>query len=243
MAVYFVSDFHLGEGDASADATKAGLFRRFLDIRGDDMQRLIILGDLFDFWFEYRHLIPKHNLRMLYWLGDLVTAGVEVSYVAGNHDHWMGDFLPRELGIRLLREKVEIETPKGKILAMHGDGVVKSDHGYRLLRRILRNRFNVALYRLLPPTLAFSLAKGAARMSRSRSGSRPPESFMDGYLDFAKGKFQDGYFAFVCGHTHHPELRRMGDHFYVNSGDWIKHFSFVRYAGEEFSLEYASDLV
>lgn len=241
MAIYFLSDFHLGEGDRPSEARKLRLFEKFLELHLDDMEHLVVLGDLFDFWFEYRHLIPKHHLHILFRLAELVKAGIRVSYIAGNHDHWMGNFLSSELGITIIRAKLEIETDAGKILAMHGDGLAKSDRGYRVLKKILRNRFCVGLYKLLPPNLAYWLAHGAARSSRLHNSQRPSDGFRREYREFAVQKLREGYFAFICGHTHYPELEKIDDSYYVNSGDWITHFSYVRFSEGKFELASLAD--
>jgi UDP-2,3-diacylglucosamine hydrolase len=238
MAIYFISDFHLGSDSREAEKRKFDLFCTFVQQCRHDMDRLIVLGDMFDFWFEYRHLIPKRNLHLLFKMHELVRAGVSISYLAGNHDHWMDDFLDQELGIELVPDRLEIDTPHGKLLAVHGDGLAKPDWSYRLLKRILRNRVNIGFYRLLPPVVAFGVAHLAARRSRRRSSHRAPETFIDGYIDYAKEKFAEGYYALVCGHTHHPEIRDIDGHYYVNSGDWIRHYSYVRFDGDRFELKY-----
>jgi UDP-2,3-diacylglucosamine hydrolase len=237
MSIYFVSDFHLGEGDAQSERRKHELFRRFVGRVGADLQQLVVLGDLFHFWFEYRQLIPKRNLHVLFELRDLVQRGVSVSYVTGNHDFWMDDFMERELDIQVFRDILELDTRQGKILATHGDGLLPSDRGYRLLRAVLRHPVNIALYRLLPPSLAYGLARGAARLSRRHSAARPEESFLERYRDAARRKLDDGYFAFVCGHTHLPEIKRYDEKYYVNSGDWFRHFTYVRFGDGRFAMQ------
>jgi UDP-2,3-diacylglucosamine hydrolase len=241
MAIYFISDFHLGEGLEKQERAKLTRFDLFLERTGDDLEHLIILGDLFDFWFEYKHLIPKRHLQILFKLRSLVDAGIPVSYVAGNHDHWMGDFLPQEMKIDLHRDLMEIDTPRGKILAMHGDGLAKSDWKYRLLKSILRNRLCIALYKLLPPTLAFNLAHRTSRKSREHTSQRHPNSFLEEDVAYAQRRFAEGYHAFICGHTNHPDISPIGDNYYVNTGDWIENFSYVRYDDGKFELGYLAD--
>jgi len=236
MSLYFLSDFHLGAGDEKNEARKYRLFLKFLEKEREEIEQLVILGDLFDFWLEYRHLIPKRHLHILFKLHDLVRSGIKVQYIAGNHDYWMGDFLHKELGIEHVPDKIEINTPQGTILAMHGDGLFQSDRTYRFFRGMLHNRFNVALYRLLPPTLAYFLAHRISGTSRKHSSQYPAEGFLERYYQFAQSKFEEGYFAFICGHTHYPEIRQFGGNYYVNSGDWITNFCYVRYSEGRFEL-------
>jgi len=237
MAVYFLSDFHLGGSEPAQETRKLGLFEEFIARHRDDLEHLVLLGDLFDFWFEYRHLIPKRNLQLLFLLRDLLASGVPITYVTGNHDHWIGDFLSTELGIEVVGDRLELETPAGKILAMHGDGLARSDWKYRLLKKVLRNRVCIALYKLLPPSLAYWLAHGAARSSRNHTAKRPREQFLEEYREFGREVLRGDYFAFICGHTHHPEMLRIGERYFLNSGDWLGHFTYVRYADGEFQLQ------
>ena len=236
MATYFISDFHLGESQAERDQRKLVLFDSFLArIRGD-VQHLVILGDLFDFWFEYRYLVPKHNLSILFKLRDLVQGGIKVTYVCGNHDFWIGDFMERELGFVIEPDQLIIDTPRGRLLALHGDGIAPSDVKYRLLKRVLRNRAGIALYRQLPTTLAFKLALAVSGGSRHYGAERPDDKFVQEYHDFAKRKFAEDFYAVVCGHVHWPELVDYDGRYYVNCGDWLNYFTYVRFDGEKFNL-------
>ncbi|MFH2055316.1 MAG: UDP-2,3-diacylglucosamine diphosphatase [bacterium] len=236
MAIYFLSDFHLGEGDAATEARKLERFKEFISRSRADLEHLVLLGDLFDFWFEYRHLIPKRNLQLLFLLRDLLASGVPITYVTGNHDHWIGDFLSVELGIEVVGDRLELDTGAGKILAMHGDGLAKSDWKYRLLKKVLRNRVCIALYKLLPPSLAYWLAYGAAQSSRRHTAKRPRDRFLEEYREYGRQMLAGDYCAFICGHTHHPELLRFGEKYFLNTGDWISHFSYIRFADGEFQL-------
>lgn len=236
MTDYFISDFHLGERDVERDARKLDLFDKFLERISGDLTHLIILGDLYDFWFEYRYLIPKHNLSILFKLRDLVQRGVKVTYVCGNHDFWLGDFMQRELGFEVQSDQLLLDTPRGRIIAVHGDGIAPSDIKYRILKRVLRNRAGIALYRQLPTTLAYRLALGVSGGSRHYGEQRPGEKFVAEYHEFARKKFAEGYYAVICGHIHWPELVDYEGRFYINCGDWLKYFTYVRFDGSAFAL-------
>src|SRR5690606_1835601 len=146
MAVYFISDFHLGEANVERDRLKLELFRRFCAQTAGDLAHLIILGDLYDFWFEYKHLIPKRNLGILLQLKALAESRVRLSYVCGNHDFWLLDFMQSEIGCQVYRDSLELSASLGRVLILHGDGVAPSDWKYRLLKGVLRNRVNIALF-------------------------------------------------------------------------------------------------
>ncbi|MBK7091699.1 MAG: UDP-2,3-diacylglucosamine diphosphatase [bacterium] len=236
MAIYFVSDFHLGERDRDRDQRKLELFDKFLSNISSDLSHLIILGDLYDFWFEYRYLIPKHNLSILFRLRDLVKSGVRVTYICGNHDFWIGDFMQSELGFEVEMDQLVLDTPRGKVLALHGDGIAPSDYKYRLLKRVLRNRAGIALYRQLPTTIAYKLALAVSGGSRHYGEQKPSDKFVSEYHDFARQKFSEGYHAIICGHIHWPELVDIGGNFYINCGDWLNYFSYVRLDNGKFEL-------
>lgn len=236
MATYFVSDFHLGELDKDRDRRKLELFDQFLEKCKGDLAHLIILGDLYDFWFEYRYLIPKHNLSILYELKELVRRGVKVSYICGNHDFWIGDFMASELGFEVETDQLVIESQLGKVLVLHGDGLAPSDYKYRILKRVLRNRVGIALYRQLPTSLAYRLALGVSGSSRHYGAVQPSADFVREYHDFARKRFKEGFAAVVCGHIHWPELVEIDGRFYVNCGDWLNYFTYVRFDGMQFEL-------
>ncbi len=236
MATFFVSDFHLGEQDSERDRRKLALFDKFLTMVRSELTHLVILGDLYDFWFEYRYLIPKHNLSILFRLRDLVQDGVRVSYICGNHDFWIGDFMSRELGFEVVLDQLVIDSPRGRVLAFHGDGVAPSDVKYRLLKRVLRNRMGIALYRQLPTTLAYKLALFVSGNSRHYGSKAPNASFVNEYHEFARKKFEEGYSAVICGHIHWPETVNYGGRYYLNCGDWLTHYTYVRFDGTSFEL-------
>ncbi|MGB5106331.1 MAG: UDP-2,3-diacylglucosamine diphosphatase [Candidatus Zixiibacteriota bacterium] len=237
MAIYFVSDFHLGERDKNRDRRKLALFDQFVEKCQGDLTHLIVLGDLYDFWFEYRYLIPKHNLSILYKLRELVQAGIRVSYICGNHDFWIGDFMASELGFEVEPDQLILESPLGKVLVLHGDGIAPSDYKYRILKRVLRNRAGIALYRQLPTGFAYWLALRVSGSSRHYGAEKPSPEFVKEYYDFARARFKEGCAAVVCGHIHWPELVDIDGKFYVNCGDWLNYFTYVRFDGERFELK------
>jgi len=233
--VLFISDAHLGAGEISQKREK--MLVRFLrgSLKPDD--RLFIVGDLFDFWFEYRTVIPKTNILIISCLRELAEDGVRIDYVAGNHDFWAGDFFRRELGLHFHPEPVR-EIIDGKTFhIMHGDGLLKNDGGYRLLKRIFRNRLNIFLYRWLHPDIGVPFAKWCAGTSRDYTSKKDFGGFEE-YLDFAGRLFAEGTDYVIMGHVHEPYIMRHDVvKAYVNLGDWIEHFSYARYFSGEITLE------
>jgi len=237
MAIYFFSDAHLGEADKSKEELKIKKIFSFLDIVKNDGEKLFILGDLFDFWFEYKHAIPKEHLRLVFHLAALIESGVEVHYMSGNHDFWLGEFLSREAGIIIHRDYYETTEQGKRLFLIHGDGIATSDWGYRILKRILRSRVNIWLYQKLPADWGIPLAKWVSSSSRSYTRGRPPR-FLKDYEKYAARKIAEGYDAVIIGHLHHPILQDYEGGTYLNTGDFIEHFSYGRMEAGKLTLEY-----
>jgi len=237
MALYLFSDAHLGAGSAELEKLKLSRIRALFDLVQTDGDRLIILGDLFDFWFEYRHAIPKDHHRVICWLTSLIDAGIEVDYVSGNHDFWMGSFFAEDVGVRLHRDSLDTEYDGRRIHLTHGDGLAKADGGYRFLKRVLRNRFNIWLYRKLPPDWAIPLAKKVSGSSRGYT-SRRDNSFVPDYEQYARAKLSEDFDIIAIGHLHIPSLQTFDNGVYVNTGDFIESFSYAKIVDGKITLEY-----
>lgn len=220
-SVYFISDVHLGLGDRSAEKEKENRLLAFLGAIRDDCRELFILGDLFDFWFEYRTVIPKGFHRTLSAIQEYTDGGIPVNYLAGNHDFWMGDFFHAELGVTLHRDPLEIERDGKRVFLHHGDGLAQRDTGYRVIKPVLRNRANIWLYRWLHPDLGVPLARGSSRSSRKHTGQKDYGE-TDGMVEFARRKIADGTDVVIMGHRHQPCIMKIESGTYVNLGDWIQ---------------------
>ncbi len=237
MALYIFSDAHLGADPPEKEAIKVSKIAALFELVKDDGDRLVILGDLFDFWFEYRHAIPKEHHDVLFMLSDLVRHGVKIDYVSGNHDFWMGDFFARQMGITLHRDALDLEYDGKRLHLIHGDGLARADRSYRLLKRILRHRVNVWLYRKLPPDWAMPLAKRVSGSSR-RYTSRRDQTFAADYEMYAKERLvSSGYDIVAIGHLHIPVMKSFGGRVYINTGDFIEHFTYAKLSGGEIRLE------
>ena len=234
--LFFISDAHFGSESEEKEEEKMERFKNFLDSNPKENDYLFILGDLFDFWFEYRYLIPKECFQVLNILYNLVRKGVKIVYIGGNHDFWENGFLKKEMDIEFHSECLTINLMSKRFYLHHGDGFIKKDKGYRLLRSILRNRTNIWLYKLIHPDLGIFLAKYFSNFSRSNSSNRYYSSFEE-YFQFAKEKFEEGVDFVIMGHTHIPVIKEFGNKFFVNIGDWMENFTYGIYDGKEFKLE------
>jgi UDP-2,3-diacylglucosamine hydrolase len=235
-AVYFFSDAHLGAGAPEEDAARE---RRLLDFLGTLEGRaaaLYVVGDLFDFWFEYRTAIPRRHFRVLNALGRLRASGIPVTYLGGNHDFWIGDFLQKELGVEVRENPLELSLQGRRIWVHHGDALVGGDLGYRMLKQVLRNKTCIALYRLIHPDLGIPFAEWVSSWSRHSRAERPLDV---AWLrrEVAEPRFEQGFDTVMIGHFHHVvEDRAPGREFFV-LGDWIEHFSYLVLENGAFRME------
>ncbi len=237
MALYIFSDAHLGSGSPEKEAEKVKNFRRLIDIVKSDGNQLVILGDLFDFWFEYKHAMPKDHHHVLFMLHELIQKGIRIDYVTGNHDFWMDDFFETQLSFNIHQDYFDLEYDHLKLHLIHGDGLAKADSGYRFLKKILRNRFNIWLYRKLPPDWAIPLAKKVSGSSREYT-SRRDHTFAPDYKAYAERKLKEGYQIVAIGHLHIPVCERLNVGIYINTGDFINHFSYAKLKNGKISLEF-----
>ncbi len=243
-AIYFISDAHLGAEEEEKEKIKEEKLVSFLDRIKTDVESLYILGDMFEFWFEYRHVIPKAHFKILSKLRNLVDSGIKVSYVVGNHDFWLGDFLTDQIGVKIFKDPIEVAHQGKKIFIAHGDGLAKRDLGYRILKKVLRNRVNIFLYRQIPPDVSYPLAKFVAGKSRAQTDRREV-GYLDDYRNFAYEKIKQGFDAVILAHTHIPTLENFGhdsadsprNGVYLNIGDWFKHFTYGKLMEGKFYLE------
>lgn len=229
---FIASDVHLGPATRERERT----FLAFLDHIGAQAGSLLINGDLFDFWFEYRTAIPRRHFGTLAALRQLRRSGVAITYLTGNHDFWLGPFLRDDLGLRTQGEGLALELQGHRIWIHHGDGLVGGDLGYRLLKKVLRNPVSVTLYGLLHPDLGIPLAHRVSRWSRHSQ----TEKAFDGdrlWREIATPRFRDGFDTVLVGHFHHAWERREGDQAFFVLGDWMECFTYVVLQDGAFRLE------
>jgi UDP-2,3-diacylglucosamine hydrolase len=236
LPVVFFSDAHLGAESQAQEAEREARLHRFLNSLIGRISRLVIVGDLFDFWFEYGTAIPRRYFPTLELLGRLRADGVAMDYLNGNHDFWLGPFLSRDLGIATHHGAMTLERDGRRIWIHHGDGLIGGDHGYRLLKRVLRHPASIALYRLIHPDLGIPLARWVSSGSRHAQGQRPLEADRL-WNEIGAPRFAEGFDAVVIGHFHHAyERREAGRELFV-LGDWIRHFTYLRLERGTLSLE------
>lgn len=225
---YIVSDIHLGAVPESTERA----FRGFLDHVREEAGELLINGDLFDFWFEYRTVILREHYRVLAKLAEVVEAGVPVSFVGGNHDAWAGSFLRDVVGVELLNGPVVRDVGGRHTLVAHGDGVGKGDLKYRALKAVIRSRLSVGAFRWLHPDVGTRVALLASSTEDKTEHGDPARA--KGRAAFIQGWATEQMRAdpsldlVVAGHAHVPTVAEvMPGRFYANSGDWLRSYTYL----------------
>jgi UDP-2,3-diacylglucosamine hydrolase len=239
--ILFISDAHLGSG--SNEPNQEDILLEFIrNLVPERVSTLYILGDLFDFWFEYESVVLSQHFRILTELARAVEQGIEIHLVVGNHDFWTGDFLAEIVGLHIHHAPLEIELDGKRIYICHGDGLNPQDRGYRVLKAVVRNRFVIWMLRWLHPDLTVRIARRFSKLSRESSSVAGKLREDDGIQRFAAKKFSEGVDVVVAAHSHQPhdetctvdgKPRR-----YLNTGDMYRWFSYLEYSRGRFELKY-----
>ncbi|MFM7709781.1 MAG: UDP-2,3-diacylglucosamine diphosphatase [Ferruginibacter sp.] len=239
--IYFISDFHLGAPDTVTSRKREHEIISFLTAIRPDTAELFVLGDLFDFWFEYRTVVPKGYVRVLAALAQFTDDGIPVHFFVGNHDMWMNDYFKKELGMQVYFEPTRFERDGKTWLIGHGDGLGPGDKGYKFLKKIFRNPVCRFLFSITPPVIGIGLADFFSRKSRSKTG-HTDQVFLgednEWLIQFCKQSLQKEHTDFfVFGHRHLPlDIPLSNNAKYVNTGDWITHYSYAVYDNHELIL-------
>lgn len=239
--IYFLSDFHLGAPDHASSLQREKTIVEFLDKIKHDASEIFIVGDIFDFWYEYRKVVPKGYVRLLGKLAELTDSGIPIHFFVGNHDMWMKDYFQKELNIPVYYEPKEFERQGKTFLIGHGDGLGPGDHGYKRLKKIFRNPLCQWMFGILPPIAGMGLANYLSRRSRVKTGSSE-ETFLgednEWLIVYCKDVLQRKNFDFfVFGHRHLAiDYRLNNSSRYINLGDWIRYYTYAIFDGTDLIL-------
>lgn len=245
--IYFASDFHLGVPNTKDSHEREKKIVRWLDFIKKDAKEIHLVGDIFDFWYEYKYTIPKGTVRLLGKIAELTDSGIPIHFYIGNHDLWMEDYFETELNVKVHREPQTYVHNSVKLYVGHGDGLGPGDKGYKILRKIFTNKFIWWCYSRLHPNLAFYIAKSSSKRSRIITGDSD-EKFLGNenewlFLycrDFLKTE-KINYFIF--GHRHLPLTLNVDDKAtYINLGEWINYCTYAEFDGTKVELKTWSDL-
>ena len=241
--IYFLSDFHLGAPNHESSLIREKRVVRFLNEIKKDAQIIFILGDLFDFWYEYKKVVPKGFVRILGKLAELTDSGITIHFFVGNHDMWMNGYFEKELNIDVFYDPQEFEFNGKNFLIGHGDGLGPGDHRYKFIKKIFRNKFSQWLFGTLHPAAGIGLADYFSRKSRAATGSED-ERFLgedkEWLILYCKDMLEKKHFDFfIFGHRHLPIVFKLNDQsVYINLGDWIKYNSYAVFENENMTLKY-----
>ena len=240
--IYFVSDHHFGLPDKKESLKREKRFVKWLDQIKTDAQAIFILGDMFDFWYEYKRAVPKGFVRVLGKLAELTDAGISIYFFVGNHDMWMRQYLTDELNIPIYFEPQIFIINQQKFLIGHGDGLGPGDKSYKRLKKIFKNPLAQWAYRWLHPDIGLKFAQYLSQKNKLVSGSYDEQFYgedQEWLFLYAKEylKKQPDINYFVFGHRHLPLKMPLNDHsIYFNTGDWLNHFSHIEYDGHKMTL-------
>jgi len=240
--IYFASDLHLGAPNYKASLIREKLFVQWLDEIKQDAKELYLVGDVYDFWFEYTTVIPKYFSRLHGKLAELSDSGVKIYFFSGNHDMWMFQYYQEELNIEIIHKPIEIVLNDKLFYIGHGDGLGPKDYGYKFIKLFFRSKLCQILFSFIHPDLGIQLAHFWSRRSRAGNAHKDAQFLGDDewLLQYAKKKLAEKHVDFfVFGHRHYPlDLQITEQTRYINLGDWINYFSYAKLEGDTLSLLY-----
>lgn len=240
--VYFLSDFHLGAPDHTKSLARERRIVHFLEQIRKDAAVIFIVGDLFDFWYEYRTVVPKGFVRILGKMAEITDSGIPIHFFIGNHDMWMKGYFEQELNIPVYHEPKEFEFNGKRFLIGHGDGLGPGDHGYKFMKKIFRNPVCQFLFGVLPPIVGVGIAGWLSRRSRAATGG-DDAIFLNENKEWLiiycrEMQKQTSFDYYIFGHRHLPIdflLDESGSR-YINLGDWIRYYTYAVFDGEQLQL-------
>lgn len=240
--IYFASDFHLGAPNEQESSEREKRIVRWLDEIKQDATEIFLVGDIFDFWFEYKRAIPKGFVRLQGKIAEITDSGIPIHIFTGNHDMWIFDYIPKELGVTLFREPIIREWNGKKFYIGHGDGLGPGDQGYKFLKKVFASPVCQWMFERLHPNLGIWLAEKSSRKSRAATGDSD-EKFLgvenEWLAIYAKEYLQKEHVDyFVFGHRHLPlELEIAPNATYFNLGEWINYYTYLEFNGDKCILK------
>jgi len=243
--IYFISDCHFGVPTHEKSLERERLFILWLDEVKKDAQEIYIMGDLFEFWYEYKTVIQKGYVRLLGKLAEITDSGIPIYFFRGNHDVWAFDYLAKEINIKIFPDTLIKEFNSKIFFLGHGDGLGKGDNGYKFIKKVFRNSINQWLFRWLHPDVGTAMGLFWSNKSRIANENTGLEKVNQAGLDRLTGYCQQilqknpeiDYFIF--GHIHQPKVIDLnGKASYFSIGDWINHYSYLVFDGEKLEHKY-----
>ncbi len=243
--IYFISDSHFGAPNREESLKRERLFIRWLDEAKQDAQEIYIMGDLFEFWFEYNTVVQKGHVRLFGKLAEITDSGIKVYFFRGNHDVWAFDYLAEELNIKIYADTLITTYNDKKFFLGHGDGLGEGDKGYKFLKKVFRNKVNQWLFRWLHPDIGTAMGLYWTNQSRNSHENHGIDLVNEKGIQRLTGfcneilKTDSTIDYFIFGHVHKPQITDLNHNArYFSIGDWIEHFSFLVFDGEKLEQKF-----
>ena len=238
--IYFASDFHLGNCSVKETLKREKKIVSWLNQIKKDAKSIYLIGDIFDFWFEYKEVVPKGFIRLLGTLAELSDSGIKIHFVVGNHDLWMKDYFVEQMNARIYYENFILEDSGKTIFVGHGDGLGEGDYFYKFLKKIFTSKICQWFFQIIHPDFSVRLAKYWSEKNASKKMNtlfeENSKDILVGYCNNQQKKIQVDYYIF--GHRHLPLTIPIDKNsVYINTGDWINHFTYAVFDGEKLYLE------
>jgi UDP-2,3-diacylglucosamine hydrolase len=240
--LYFASDIHLGAPSYTASREREDRVVRWLDMIKHDAAEIFLVGDVFDFWFEYATVVPKGYVRFLGKLAELSDSGIKIYFFKGNHDMWMFDYLKQEIGVAIISDELAIERGGKKFYLHHGDGLGPGDAKYKFLKKIFRSKVCQWLFARIHPNFGVGIANKWSRRSRKIGGKTEHLRHYENewLVSHSNDQLKNTHYDYmVYGHRHVPMDMPLNDHSrYINLGDWLNFNSYAVFDGRDMELKY-----
>ena len=239
--IYFASDNHLGIPDSRSSLIREKKFVQWLDTIKIDAHSIYLLGDLFDFWFEYKTVVPKGFTRVLGKIAEITDSGIPIYFFTGNHDMWVRDYFQLELGVKVVTEPQQFEINEKSFFIGHGDGLGPGDTSYKLMKKFITgNRFFKWCFRWIHPDIGVKLGQLLSKEKKLMSAKKDISDIENQWLtQYCRKKLETKqYDYFIFGHSHIPlDFELTPESKYINLGDWITNFTYAEFNGENLSLQ------
>jgi UDP-2,3-diacylglucosamine hydrolase len=240
--IYFASDFHLGVPSLESSLAREKKIIRWLDSIKHNALELYLVGDIFDFWWEYKYTIPKGQTRLLGKIAEFTDNGIPVHFFTGNHDLWMKDYFVEELGVIVHHQPIKKTYNRTSFFIGHGDGLGPGDHWYKFLKKCFTNPFLIWCFNRLHPNLSFWIARRSSKRSKKITGDSDKEFLGDNnewLMSFCKSELKKEHTDyFIFGHRHLPlDLKASETSRYINLGEWINYCTYAEFDGSNLQLK------
>lgn len=240
--IYFASDNHLGAPNSEISLVREKVFVKWLDEIKKDASCIFLLGDLFDFWFEYSKVVPKGFTRTLGKIAEISDSGIPIYFFTGNHDMWTENYLIDEIGVKVYREPTEFVINDKVFFIGHGDGLGPGDYSYKLMKKVFTNSFFKWCFKLIHPDIGIRIGQFLSKENKVMSAKKDAKFInneSEWLTQYCRKKLQSkDYNYFLFGHRHIPlDVELNSNSRYINLGDWINHFTFAEFNGKDVTLK------